>query len=674
VLSSCAWATGRLCVGGRRSGDWLSGFDEDVLHFSDRLAVMSGSRLGSGIRLLAASMREAAPDAAAGGGKAAPSARLETRPLTGEILQRFTAELTARLGVGQVLRPRHIRVRCYQMPATRAGEAPESSFLNSFCAEDLARVARALRRGDAGPGRAYLTSGQQHAARERIDVRQQPQAVRAGGQPERIPLGRWPADSSRPLILSQQFAVNKIMEQLGGGRGLFAVNGPPGTGKTTMLRDVIAAIVVERALRLAELASPQDAFRDTEPGTWSTSTWQHTVAAPHPSLTGFEIVVAAANNGAVENVTTQIPGPGAIGPHWRTRTSDLDYFSATAAQVHGEGAWAMVSARLGKRANRGGFVNSFWWRPAGQDGHGGMRDVLTALEAEPVDWPAAVAAFTAAADAVRALAAQRQEAAAAIERLATAETERRQAWAAIRAAEKTCRQLVESGRAAERSLAEADAGRLAAQNAYDAHQNQRPGLLVSLATRFRAGREWHTDHLALRNACRDRLFAGFGRESLGWLLIDEAGQAAPQQAAGAIWRARRTVAVGDPLQIEPVVTMPWGGQQALSRLYGVAAEWAPSRTSVQRLADQAAPYGTWLRTSTPDGSGRVWVGTPLRVHRRCDQPIFDVCNRIAYDGLMVYGTAARGHRSTATTSGTTCAGRTPAGTGFRPKAMPSVTL
>ncbi len=79
----------------------------------------------------------------------------------------------------------------------------------------------------------------------------------------------------------------------------------------------------------------------------------------------------------------------------------------------------MVAARLGKRANRGGFVNSFWWSPAGQDGPGGMRDVLTALEAEPVDWPAAVAAFTAAADAVRALAAERQEAATAIERLAT---------------------------------------------------------------------------------------------------------------------------------------------------------------------------------------------------------------------------------------------------------------
>jgi hypothetical protein len=139
----------------------------------------------------------------------------------------------------------------------------------------------------------------------------------------------------------------------------------------------------------------------------------------------------------------------------------------------------------------------------------------------------------------------------------------------------------------------------------------------------------------------DRLFAGFGRESLGWVLIDEAGQAAPQLAAGAIWRARRTVVVGDPLQLEPVVTLPWGGQHALLRRFRVAGEWAPSRTSVQRLADRTALHGTWLPAVLPDGPGPVWVGTPLRVHRRCDQPIFAISNRIAYDGLMVYGTSPR---------------------------------
>ncbi|WP_217482535.1 hypothetical protein [Sphingomonas sp. CL5.1] len=40
--------------------------------------------------------------------------------------------------------------------------------------------------------------------------------------------------------------------------------------------------------------------------------------------------------------------------------------------------------------------------------------------------------------------------------------------------------------------------------------------------------------------------------------------------------------------------------------------------------------------------GKTWVGLPLAVHRRCDRPMFDLANRIAYDGAMVYGTIAPG--------------------------------
>ena len=73
--------------------------------------------------------------------------------------------------------------------------------------------------------------------------------------------------------------------------------------------------------------------------------------------------------------------------------------------------------------------------------------------------------------------------------------------------------------------------------------------------------------------------------------------------------------------------------------FGVGEQWAPSRTSVQRVADRLAEHGTAL--PGPASDEPVWVGTPLRVHRRCDRPMFGISNQIAYDGLMVFGTPAR---------------------------------
>lgn len=138
-----------------------------------------------------------------------------------------------------------------------------------------------------------------------------------------------------------------------------------------------------------------------------------------------------------------------------------------------------------------------------------------------------------------------------------------------------------------------------------------------------------------------RVFAHLGREALGWLLIDEAGQATPQNAVGALWRTKRVVAVGDPLQLEPVTTLPFRAEQAVRKEIGVDEHWLTSRTSVQRLADRLTPLGTWL----PGDDAPTWVGVPLTVHRRCDQPMFDIVNAVAYDGLMINSTgAAAGER------------------------------
>ncbi len=139
----------------------------------------------------------------------------------------------------------------------------------------------------------------------------------------------------------------------------------------------------------------------------------------------------------------------------------------------------------------------------------------------------------------------------------------------------------------------------------------------------------------------DRLFVGMGQNSLGWLMIDEAGQATPQSAAGAIWRSRRAVIVGDPLQIEPVFTVPRSLAEELRRRHDVATHWSPIDESVQTLADRITPFGSWVEktsnSSPNDAPERLWTGMPLRTHRRCDDPMFSVANRIAYAGQMVQG-------------------------------------
>ena len=183
--------------------------------------------------------------------------------------------------------------------------------------------------------------------------------------------------------------------------GLFAVNGPPGTGKTTLLRDLIAAVVVERATRLAQMKSPEDAFGTVH--VWKVGRYTRHVAEWKEHLQGFGIVVASNNNGAVENVTLEIPGIEAVDRTWLHAT---DYFPEFAERLLRKPAWAMLAARLGNRTNRHEFVQRFWYTPRdvkganAEGGEGGepveigFRDVLKEFATRPIDWHAAVEAFT----------------------------------------------------------------------------------------------------------------------------------------------------------------------------------------------------------------------------------------------------------------------------------------
>jgi hypothetical protein len=135
----------------------------------------------------------------------------------------------------------------------------------------------------------------------------------------------------------------------------------------------------------------------------------------------------------------------------------------------------------------------------------------------------------------------------------------------------------------------------------------------------------------------ERMLGRLPPQALGWLLVDEAGQALPQAAIGALMRTRRAVVVGDPIQIEPVVVLPDTLTGAICHRYGVAPDRfdAPA-ASVQTLADAATPYVAEFACR----EGSRTVGVPLLLHRRCAEPMFGISNAIAYEGLMVNAKAS----------------------------------
>ena len=131
-----------------------------------------------------------------------------------------------------------------------------------------------------------------------------------------------------------------------------------------------------------------------------------------------------------------------------------------------------------------------------------------------------------------------------------------------------------------------------------------------------------------------RMCKNLGAETLGHLFIDEAGQALPQAAVGAIYRSRHVMVVGDPLQIKPVLTLDSNTLYMLGEHFGVTEKYLSASASAQILADAASQYGFYRKQDKAEDS---WVGIPLWVHRRCRYPMFTISNMISYDGFMVQG-------------------------------------
>jgi len=89
---------------------------------------------------------------------------------------------------------------------------------------------------------------------------------------------------------------------------------------------------------------------------------------------------------------------------------------------------------------------------------------------------------------------------------------------------------------------------------------------------------------------KDRMLGDLPPGSLGWLLIDEAGQALPQAAVGAVMRAKRAIVVGDPLQVPPVATLPERLNEAICKFFKVEEPvWSAPRPLRKRWRIELRP-------------------------------------------------------------------------------------
>ena len=172
-------------------------------------------------------------------------------------------------------------------------------------------------------------------------------------EPKNYPLGRFPSNPKFALSMMQRVAVNLASNA---GEDMRSVNGPPGTGKTTLLKDIFADLVTEQARIISELPTPKLkgnlVYHDNP----------YLIAKLPKEIADKGIVVASSNNGAVKNIVNELPQRKEIyqNSNWLDELEKIDYFAEISNDLLLEDEdvsnntkyWGLFSIEGGKKQNR----------------------------------------------------------------------------------------------------------------------------------------------------------------------------------------------------------------------------------------------------------------------------------------------------------------------------------
>ena len=631
-------------------------------------------------------------------------------------------------------------------------QSPLSNYLNSFFVDDLIIAKNLEISGNTTSAlNSYLGIKEKYKKHNLLD---DDDALQKLLNPSITPLGSWPGKGRLPLSVLQQAVINSTHKSQMDDVNVLSVNGPPGTGKTTLLRDIISARIVERSIVMSEYENPSTAFEETFVNGSS-------IYKLDDCLKGFEIIVASSNNKSVENISAELPSIYSISED----ETELKYFKSMSDNYHKKDTWGSICAILGKDNNIKNFNENFL-----SDYDNGFLPYLDSIknpkktsnkssfkiENPPsgfseakTNWKEARRKFKETLKKSKDIQSQLKEIHEyLIQQSINLKEEKKlneytnymnnknifinfykfvvKNYKKKILLESTVNFIKNISKNFPKLLTKLIFGIIPKRILIKYINSKKSKLNVKLklinekinlkksklnfqipdSDFFSMDRDdiylsnvWFNDesrkihhelfkrsmeiHKAFIDCSSAALHANLSmfkdsfktllncsedervlisdvwsslsfiapvisttfssvskmlsitpNETFGWLLIDEAGQSKPQEAVGAIMKSKKVLVVGDPMQTEPIVSIANKLSRNICEYSGVDPKKYNSPTaSVQTLADSCSKYFSKFKTET----GERYSGSPLLIHRRCNNPMFDISNEIAYSNLMTKG-------------------------------------